>query len=373
MKTITDTFKIDEFHSRAFDSYFKGFDVCVYDIETTGLFARQDRIMLTGILTLDGASGTAIAKQLFAESPDDEKELLIATMDELNKHDVMLTYNGKSFDAPFTLARAGKYGIDGQLPFDLDLFLVLSGHSDIKKITGSLSQKSVEKYMGLTTSRDDRIDGYESIRLYNRYLESPSYDLEQKILLHNHDDICQLYRILPVIKEADFHKAMFSLGFPVMANKAPSSPAAPQSHGAPRARYIITNVHVGSSGLVVKALNILDPKDYISFPTEERPYSLRMDSMSGEAELEIPGEIIKASGDDFDGVLNAGSTANPAPQSYFVIDAQRILGPAYSEIEENAKKYPSFENGYLIVKQGSRINYFETCYFIKNFFANLDQ
>lgn len=73
--------------------------------------------------------------------------------------------------------------------------------------------------MGLSSGRLDEISGKESVDLYYEYLRCPDPELKEslmkKILLHNHDDLVQLYRILPVIKQTDLHSAMFSLGFPV--------------------------------------------------------------------------------------------------------------------------------------------------------------
>lgn len=335
MKRFEDEFDIDEFSSRALDMYFGGLSLCVYDIETTGLFARNDMIMLTGLLTIK--DGHAAAHQYFAETPSDEKKVLEATLAQLKKADYILTYNGRSFDTPFTERRAAHYGIKADMPYDLDLFTIVSGYSEIKKFTGSLSQKSIEKFMGKAPGRDDKIDGRESIRLYNQYLAAPSYALEKTIMLHNHDDICQLYRILPVIRQTDFHRAMSRMGFPA-------------------GKFIVAGYKISSSGLFVQAVKKTDPVDYISFPTGDAPYSLRMSSITGETELEIPGEPV---GDDA-----------------LVIDAKVILenvaGKEKAAITlDDLKNYPSFESGYLVLKQNGRLNYLETNLFLKAFFESL--
>lgn len=335
MKRFEDEFDIDEFSSRALDMYFGGLSLCVYDIETTGLFPRNDMIMLTGLLTIK--DGHATAHQYFAETPSDEKKVLEATLNQLKHADYILTYNGRSFDTPFTEKRAAHYGIAADMPYDLDLFTIVSGYSEIKKFTGSLSQKSIERFMGKAPGRDDKIDGRESIRLYNQYLSSPSYALEKTIMLHNHDDICQLYRILPVIRQTDFHRAMSRMGFPA-------------------GDFNVVNYRITSSELSVNAIRKTDPIDYISFPTATAPYSLRMSSVTGVTELEIPGEHI----------------ADDA----LIIDAKTILeNSADPEISHKAldefSNYPSFQNGYLILKQNGKINYLETNLFIKAFFESL--
>ncbi len=340
MKRFKDEFDIDVFRSRVTDLYFGGLRLCVYDIETTGLFPRNDRIMLTGLLTIE--NGRASAEQFFAETLNDEKAVLEATIAALRQADVVLTYNGRSFDIPFTETRAAKYGLKCDLPYDLDLFTVLSGYSEIKKFTGSLSQKSIERFMGMAPDRDDKIDGRESIRLYEQYLESPSYALEKTIMLHNHDDICQLYRILPVVKQTDFHRAMSRMGFPA-------------------GDYIIKTSKVTGAGLAVTAIRQNDPVDYISFPTEEAPYSLRMSSADRSVELDVPGETV--AGDAV--VIDARTILkNLAKRD----DAAEIAAAALEELE----RYPSFESGYLILRSGGHVNYLETNLFIKTFFQLLD-
>lgn len=336
--------------------YFGGKNICVYDIETTGLFPRNDRIMLTGLLTI--SDGRATAEQFFAETLNDEKAVLEATLAVLKRADVVLTYNGRSFDIPFTETRAAKYGLKCEMPYDLDLFTVLSGYSEIKKFTGSLSQKSIERFMGIAPDRDDRIDGRESIRLYEQYLESPSYALEKTIMLHNHDDICQLYRILPVVKQTDFHRAMSRMGFPA-------------------GDYTIKNWKVSSAGLTVSAFQRKDPSDYISFPTEDAPYSLRMSSGDGSAELEIPGETVGENALVIDAktILMSlakrsadAETAEDSEQYDPARDKERIVADALAELED----YPSFESGYLILRNGNHVNCFETNLFVKTFFTLLD-
>ena len=109
-------------------------------------------------------------------------------------------------DLPFVEKRWRRYsGASAALPYNLDLYLVLNGHSPIKRFVPNLKQKTVENYMGLWQSRDDEISGAESVELYNVYEKNHDPALGEKILLHNSDDILQLSRLLPVIGKSDFH------------------------------------------------------------------------------------------------------------------------------------------------------------------------
>ena len=293
MKTIIRDMHIDTYASKLFDMYFKEKNIAVFDIETTGLSPRRCKVILSGILLINGQNCRAI--QLFADQENDEEEIIRQTFHLLDSVDMMLTYNGRHFDLPFMEARAKRYGINGfRFPYNLDLYLVVNGHSALRQTLPSLKQKSLEIFMGLSDSRDDEISGGESVELYHRYMLSHSFDLEKKILLHNHDDLLQLYKLLPIIEKTDFQ-----------------------------------------SGRELQVSGLQNhPTDYISFPTEERPYTLVMSRSDASAKLTIPCES------------EAGA---------LYIDARSILGENFTPIE----KYPSVFNGYLILSEKDKIHHLD--------------
>lgn len=220
MKTIEYHHNLEYFSSALFDRYFGDMSFCVFDIETLGLKPGFCPVVLAGVMTVE-RDGSCLLTQYFAETAEDEGELLLSLEEYLNDFDCIITYNGRHFDVPFIKKRAEVCGLDGfsAKPFNLDLYLIINGHSPFRQTLKSLRQSSVEEYMGLSSGRLDEISGKESVDLYYEYLRCPDPELKEslmkKILLHNHDDLVQLYRILPVIKQTDLHSAMFSLGFPV--------------------------------------------------------------------------------------------------------------------------------------------------------------
>ena len=210
MKHISFFYDENIYSSNIFDFYFKNLKIGVLDIETTGLNPSRNKFILGGLYTLEDKT----LHQFFAENRQEEKAALEAYIEELNKLDMVITYNGKHFDMPFIAKRAAFHGIDCSLPYNLDLYLVLNGHSPIKKFVPNLKQKTVENYMGLWQDRTDEISGGESVELYNEFERTQDPGLEEKILLHNSDDVLQLTRLIKVISKSDFHKAMYHLGFP---------------------------------------------------------------------------------------------------------------------------------------------------------------
>ena len=220
--------------------------------------------------------------------------------------------------------RAEKYGLEFPDFYNLDLYLLISGYAPFKEVLPGLKQKNIETYMGIAISRDDEISGKESVELYNRYMETKRFELEEKILLHNHDDIIQLYKILPIIEKLDFHKALFKRGFPA-------------------GRFLIDQISIKNKELQVKARQVRDSMDYISFPTETAPYMLMMNSFDGGVDLSIPCE----------------TTGNN-----IYLDARAILRSSSMKLDH----LPGVIDGYLILSQKDQINALEINTFLKIFF-----
>lgn len=323
MKTITNNIQLSAYYSKLFDMYFGGKSFAVFDIETTGLSPANSKVVLTGILKVD-EKGQALVQQFFADQNDDEKNVILATMDALKGVDYVITYNGRHFDMPFMTKRAEKHGLKFPDIYNLDLYLLISGYAPFKEVLPGLKQKNIEAYMGIAISRDDEISGKESVELYNRYMETKRFELEKKILLHNHDDIIQLYKILPIIERLDLHKALFKRGFPA-------------------GRFLIDQISIKNKELHVKARQLHDAIDYISFPTETAPYMLMMNSSDGSVDLSIPCECTSGN---------------------IYLDARAILRSASMKLD----RLPAVVDGYLILSQKNQFNELEINAFLKIFF-----
>lgn len=327
MKEIIRKHTIENSSSKAFDMYLKGCNIAVFDIETTGLMPARDKIILTGILEINGDNSRCT--QYFAERPEDEAEVIRKTLNVLSRADCIVTYNGRSFDMPFLEKRAARYGIPADLHYySLDLYTVLSGYSELRKSLDSLSQKNVEFYYGISDTRDDEINGYQSVQLYERYVERPDHKLEEKIILHNHDDVLQLCKLLPILSITDIHRAMYNLGYPA-------------------GDYIVSKCSIGSDGLHISATKGTVDNDYISFPTESTPYNIYINASDHHVEVTIPSDTIRP--------------------GISVIDAQTILHDL-SELE----RFPAFESGYLLLKTHNKINYMEINAFVIQFLSLLE-
>lgn len=202
MKEFKYTYNLTSDFSDEFCAYFDTDGMCVFDIETTGFSAAtgNGKIIMTAMLIRKGDS--VEVTQYLAENHYEERDVVKSTLDFFKKNNVsyLVTYNGAAFDIPFMRVRIDRLKITERFSYyNLDLFKFIRLNSNLKQITGSLSQKSVEAYLGIGLDRDDVITGRDSVILYNEYAVSHDERLERVILTHNMEDVLQLYRILCVL------------------------------------------------------------------------------------------------------------------------------------------------------------------------------
>lgn len=173
----------------------------VFDIETTGLSPKFCKVILIGVLF--NKDNKTIIKQYFAQTEDDEKDLLLAFINDINAFDTHITFNGLAFDIPFLNSRFNKYNIDFELNKndDIDILNIVRPFKGLLSLS-DCKLKTIEKYIGI--SREDTISGKESVKLYKEFVSSKSNDLKNKILLHNYEDIYYLgylYKIKDLLEE----------------------------------------------------------------------------------------------------------------------------------------------------------------------------
>lgn len=167
----------------------------IFDIETTGLNSKYCKIILIGILY--NCQGETVIKQFFAESENEEKDILQAFVDEISRFKSHVTYNGLNFDIPFINYRLKKHNIGFHLNKDDDFDIL----KFIRPFKNSLKLKdcslhTIENFFGI--SRTDTIDGSESINLYKQYVEFKDNSTLDLILLHNYEDIFNLSKLLEI-------------------------------------------------------------------------------------------------------------------------------------------------------------------------------
>lgn len=175
----------------------------LFDIETTGLSSKYNKVILIGILYIRDEN--IVIKQFFCDNSNEEIDLLKSFIDFFKNFDFYITFNGGTFDIPFLNKRLSKYRLNYKIdPYlNFDLYKVVRKNKSILGLN-NCKLKTIEKYVGI--DRKDTIDGAESIRLFNEYENTNDANLKQKILLHNFEDILHLLPTLSILNPIDKNK-----------------------------------------------------------------------------------------------------------------------------------------------------------------------
>lgn len=239
-----ETIALPGFYSAAWHMYSDGFRVGVLDLETTGLSRRHDSIVLGGLLLLQEQPRLV---QLLCSSQSEEDEMLRAFWKLMRDCQILITYNGDSFDFPFLRERLRRWNITAYMPpvLSLDLYQIFRTYCPMAQRLCDLRQTTVEDAFGLSALRTDEISGEESAQLFFRYqsllaansqipggpvLNSSQSDggqdafeaeaLRRRILLHNRDDLLQLSRLMRMLHKVDLHRIMSRRGFLIRCGQA---------------------------------------------------------------------------------------------------------------------------------------------------------
>ncbi len=253
MKIIEETKSIQNPDLPLLSQYFSHCSLGIFDLETLGLNKRRDPIILGGLVF--PRKNHLVIKQYFAQSLEEEKDILSRIAQDLHRCDVIITYNGRSFDLPFLEERCGLWGIPtGFHHYHWDLYALVRHFSPLAKMLPNLKQKTLENFMGLWTSRYDEISGKESVSLYKDYLTHGREEDLKKILRHNYDDILQLYQLLSVSKKTDYHRGFSHWGFPVKVDEE---------------LFIVETIKIESTCIQVRGTHHPHPLEYIHFGEKE--------------------------------------------------------------------------------------------------------
>ncbi len=144
------------------------------DIETTGHFGPQT--MITAIALYDGQTVHSYV----------QGENLDRFVEEIDRYDMLVTYNGRAFDVPM-LERA--FGLRlRHLHLDLRYILHRLG------IKGGL--KGCEKYFGLDRGDLAGLDGYAAVLLWQEYERTGDRRVLETLLAYNIEDTVNLETLM---------------------------------------------------------------------------------------------------------------------------------------------------------------------------------
>lgn len=171
-----------------------------FDIETTGFDKDEDKVILISLGYYVDEQHFQI-KQYYAESLEEEAEVLYAFGKDLSTFDKWCSYNGIAFDEPFLRRRMERNSIFFEAPAEhVDLYRKIRPYYRQLGME-RCNLKTVEKYLGI--EREDQIDGGLSVQLYYQYLETSNNGTRDIIMLHNYEDVLNLPKIFKIIYEVD--------------------------------------------------------------------------------------------------------------------------------------------------------------------------
>ncbi|MCD7736610.1 MAG: ribonuclease H-like domain-containing protein [Lachnospiraceae bacterium] len=167
-------------------------DCLFFDIETTGLSADTSFIFLIGAICFN--DNTWILHQFLIQTVQEES-LLLSSFFELTGHcQILVHFNGNTFDLPFIRKRAAANGRTAPFEglFSLDLYQHVRPLKQILSLP-HMNQSYLEKYIGW--EREDHLNGKEVVSLFWSYSSAKDPETEQLLLCHNHDDLLGMIRI----------------------------------------------------------------------------------------------------------------------------------------------------------------------------------
>lgn len=158
------------------------------DIETTGLSKES-----SAITTIALYDGSAISYYVQGEN-------LEQFINDIARFEVLITYNGKTFDVPM---------IEQFFGIELD-----QAHIDLRYVLGNLGfkggLKGCEKQLGLHRGALDGVDGYFAVLLWQEFLRTGNRKALETLLAYNIEDTVNLEVLMVHAYNLNIEKTPFA-------------------------------------------------------------------------------------------------------------------------------------------------------------------
>lgn len=170
------------------------------DIETTGFTAKTSNLYMIGAAYY--REGCWRIQQWFAQKYEEEKSIMEAFFSFASSFTQLIHFNGNNFDLPFLMQKCSLYSLP--YSFDaydgLDLYRRISPYKFFLNVS-NCKQRTLEAFLGI--ERDDKYNGGELIGIYHNYVNQPSDNAAELLLLHNRDDMKGMLKLLPLLAYHD--------------------------------------------------------------------------------------------------------------------------------------------------------------------------
>ena len=172
-------------------------DFTFFDIETLGLFNRP--IILFGVAQISG--NQILINQYFLRDIKEEPAALMGFLSQINKNSVLITFNGRSFDIPYTRERLAYYGIKGKGDPEKPHFDMLHfSRRAWKERVPNCRLTTLEKHL-LGIERKDDVPSALVPEFYETYMRTKNIGPIIPIIEHNKQDLVTLANIFSKLHE----------------------------------------------------------------------------------------------------------------------------------------------------------------------------
>jgi len=182
------------------------------DTETSGLSGGTGTLVFMvgiGFLKEDGFH----VEQFFLSNPDQETVFLNSIAESLSPFSVLVTYNGKAFDAPLLNTRFDLNHIPSPIRSFSHIDLLPLARRIWKYRLGSRSLKNIEVEILRTNRTQEEIPGWEIPQIYFDYLRTEDARPLKGVFYHNAMDVLSLAALFQFL--AGFTDDPFSIPAPV--------------------------------------------------------------------------------------------------------------------------------------------------------------
>lgn len=176
------------------------------DIETTGM-AWEGEAIITSIALWDGHD---LRTYVYGQNLRDFR-------DEIDDYDLLVTYNGKSFDVPFIERYFGR--------------TIPHAHIDLRYVLHSLGikggLKGSERQFGLERGDLEGVDGYFAVLLWHQYHTLGDERALQTLLAYNTQDTITLEHLMVAAYNLKLEETPFAFSRALRQPKPPANPFTP--------------------------------------------------------------------------------------------------------------------------------------------------
>lgn len=169
-----------------------------FDIETTGFLAKHTTLYLIGALWYE--NDTIYIRQWLNDTGADEASVLSSFVAFCKEYTHLIHYNGNGFDLPYLTNKGQLLNIDVNPILNLhqiDIYKIIRPYKNIFHLD-HMKQINIEEFLGI--KREDTYNGGELISVYQKYIASQDANLEQLLLLHNHDDLLGMPALSEILR-----------------------------------------------------------------------------------------------------------------------------------------------------------------------------